>query len=224
MFDRSSIGRNIINEAEWYNKAYGLHHKGEEICRASIHDEVKARRRVGTVLQYFKLSVPLGGQALDVGCGLGYYTDALNYLGFKAIGIDISEVAIKCAREKFPGIRFEQAIYPEDMDDCYDLIWAVDVTSINALEPETISSFVRESLARLKDGGILILGWHTDFSGRMKRYLAHWDLCILREVRGNTGISFPAIVQTRFEFINRPMIYGCKILGKSAPIFMVLIK
>jgi SAM-dependent methyltransferase len=44
-----------------------------------------------------------GGRAIVVGCGLGADAEYLASLGFDTVGFDISQTAIRLARERFPG-------------------------------------------------------------------------------------------------------------------------
>lgn len=45
---------------------------------------------------------------IEVGCGLGYYTDLIHKItGIKILGIDISPTAVKKAKEKWPNLTFK---------------------------------------------------------------------------------------------------------------------
>ena len=46
------------------------------------------------------------GRVVEIGCGLGQYTNRIAEAGFDAVGIDVSAHAIAGARERFPGIQF----------------------------------------------------------------------------------------------------------------------
>ena len=46
-------------------------------------------------------------RVLDIGCGLGHYTERIAAAGFEAVGLDISETAVAAARRRFPQARFE---------------------------------------------------------------------------------------------------------------------
>lgn len=46
------------------------------------------------------LNVQPGGRLLDVGCGLGYTLDLATKRGLKAVGVDISQVALKQAQKE----------------------------------------------------------------------------------------------------------------------------
>jgi len=95
---------------------------------------------------------------LEVGCGYGYLTYSLNFEGHNAIGIDVSEVAIKFALENF-GANYLKADIDQFRDTNrksnkkFDLIVTIDV--IEHLSNPT--SFIKQCFALLKDSGRLIL-------------------------------------------------------------------
>jgi ubiquinone/menaquinone biosynthesis C-methylase UbiE len=62
--------------------------------------------------------------ALDVGCGTGYGTAHLAEVAKSAVGIDISEAAIKWAKKRYPGVKFIRmdAQCLEFPDRSFDLI------------------------------------------------------------------------------------------------------
>ncbi len=59
---------------------------------------------------------------IEVGCGLGYFTNLLQKGcgDSKIVGVDISETAVKKAKEKFPEIDFYQGEV-KDLDTIFDL-------------------------------------------------------------------------------------------------------
>ena len=212
----------MSDEHEHYNHQYSLHERGEKICQQSIHDLEKARHRLSQVFKFFEVSLPTKSRALDVGCGLGYYTESLYQYGFLVTGVDTSKVAIESSQQRFTGPCFRCASYPVEINDSFDLIWAVDLPMINTLDINGMKDFVASSLQRLNKNGILIIGWHTDFSGEMKGNWAHWDLNYLRNIREMCGLHGPAIVQVRSNILNFISIHICRVVGKSAPIFFAL--
>lgn len=212
----------MSTEKELYDRQYALHNKGEKICKQSIHDSHKARKRLSQALKYFCINLPPGSKILDVGCGLGYWSEALHEYGFHVTGIDISRVSIESSRRRFSGPHFKCASFPEDIIDSFDLIWAVDVSIINDHDPNVIGAFITSSLERLKPKGMLIIGWHTDFSGQTKANWAHWDLKTLRKLRDTWDLDGPAIVQAKINVFGIISAHICRVIGKPAPIFLAL--
>jgi SAM-dependent methyltransferase len=62
---------------------------GEDLAYWAVRERLRKRGR------------DAGARILEVGCGLGYLTYALNRHGYNATGLDISENAIKAATERF---------------------------------------------------------------------------------------------------------------------------
>lgn len=213
-----------MNEAPYYNRIYTQHETGERICPNSIHDLGKALSRVDQVFRYFKLRVPPDACALDIGCGLGYYSEALHRQGYRVTGIDISSVAVNSAGQRFDGPTFSVARYPEGIDGTYDLIWSVDITLLNTFDPETIGQFIEASRRKLKPGGTLVIGWHTDFCGHMipNENWAGWDMRLMERFRTEWGLAGPAIVQCRNPLFNFVALRLCRMTKKSAPVFFAL--
>ena len=48
-------------------------------------------------------------RAIDVGCGVGYYTDVLNSLGFQVLGVDARLENVEEARRRYPQLQFQIA-------------------------------------------------------------------------------------------------------------------
>ncbi len=71
-----------------------------------------------------------GRRALDVGCGSGHLTAVLGNLGYKAIGVDISSMAIEVAKAKHPECEFRvsplDGPIPLDDESC-DLVLCSEV-------------------------------------------------------------------------------------------------
>lgn len=95
---------------------------------------------------------------LEVGCGYGYLTYALNSKGHNVIGIDVSGVAIKFALENFGKSYFKADInqflkISEGLNKKFDLIIAIE--TIEHL-PNPIS-FIQKCFNLLREEGRLIL-------------------------------------------------------------------
>ncbi|HBA85573.1 MAG TPA: hypothetical protein DCZ95_15935 [Verrucomicrobia bacterium] len=205
-----------------YNDIYLNHQTGKRICQESIHNLEKACRRVRQVFRFFCIRPKAKASALDVGCGLGFYTSSLSQLGYAGVGIDQAVSAIDCACSAFPEVSFKCASYPDDVQDSFDLIWAVDVSILNTFDVSTMVDFLDHARSRLKPSGWVVIGWHTDFSGTMKRNWAHWDWNFIKKMRKVTGLMGPAVVQTRFRPINHGALQILSRLEVSTPVFFAL--
>jgi 2-polyprenyl-3-methyl-5-hydroxy-6-metoxy-1,4-benzoquinol methylase len=114
------------------------------------------------------LPQPLAGKrVLDLGCGNGYWSNRLRQLGAEPIGIDGSTEGITIARQKYPGIRFEQLLATDTvLSDLgvapFDAVLSVEVIE-HIYDPR---GFVRSCMLALKPGGTLVLT--TPYNGYLK--------------------------------------------------------
>lgn len=119
------------------------------------------------VYDYVKSKANL--RILEVGCGYGYLSYALNHSGFDATGLDISVEAITSAKENF-GNKFvcdDFERYALECNEKYDLIIATEVIE-HLAEP---IGFVKNCLKVLtEDGKILLTTPSKDFFS----YAAIW--------------------------------------------------
>ncbi len=91
---------------------------------------------------------------LDVGCGLGYVTYALNKAGYNAQGLDISEEAISQAKERYGNSFICEDFFNLDHNDkTYDAICMLELIE-HVAEP---SRYINHAMNLLKKGGVLIV-------------------------------------------------------------------
>jgi len=185
----------------------------------------KAGRRVRNVLRAFRLIDRIqGAKVLDVGCGLGYYTQALSVLGAAATGIDYSETGVEVARATFPECRFQCASWPDgvERDESFDIIWAVDFSVINTFDIQVIKQrFVEEALERLTPGGCIVVGWSTNLSGLCIGNWSHWSVSMLGELGRACGFSQPQVAEAQYAWSSCVMIQVGRAIRRSLPIFMI---
>ena len=148
---------------EHYDRVYCSHAAGTAQCVLSLHDIRKARSRVRLLCDYFGLNLAKK-RCLDVGSGLGYYTDALNReVGEPGlvIGLDASPAATKAAKDRFPDVNFHTGFFPDALAGAgfFDLIIAMDLSFINSFDANKINrDFVLPAMDLLRPGGCLVVG------------------------------------------------------------------
>jgi pimeloyl-ACP methyl ester carboxylesterase/SAM-dependent methyltransferase len=98
-----------------------------------------------------------GGRAVVVGSGLGFDAAYLAELGYATVGFDVSETAVKLARDRSPGVDFQVADLldlPADWTAAFDLV--VEIYTVQAL-PRRYRRAATEAIARLvAPGGVLL--------------------------------------------------------------------
>lgn len=101
-----------------------------------------------------------GRRAVVVGCGFGHDAEYVASLGFRTVGFDISETAMRSARERFPDSAVEYVAadlldLPGDWIGAFDLV--VEIFTAQAL-PEPPRRAAIEQIPRLlAPGGTLIV-------------------------------------------------------------------
>ncbi len=118
---------------------------------------------------------------LDLGCGSGWFSAALDRCGFAVTGIDNSEASLNLARRHYPHLGFHRADVTQPLDACFagrfDAVVAVDVIDHMPLPRKLIEA----ALSALKPGGLLIIT--SNFHGYSKnvalalagRFDSRWD-------------------------------------------------
>ena len=209
---------------DFYNEQYARHREKKIECPHALHDLDKANRRVAGVMRAFGLPRHPGFKALDVGAGLGFYTKALAIAGADVTGIDFSESAIDAARATFPECKFEYASWPDDVtaEPSYDLIWMVNFSLMNTFDVHFIKeALVEQAILRLTKGGALVVGWNSDFSGRVVGGYSHWSLDTLRDLGRQCGLSAPLVTEARTAGASWLLVRCARMVGRSIPVFMV---
>jgi SAM-dependent methyltransferase len=96
-----------------------------------------------------------GGELLDVGCNLGYATEAARRVGFKAVGLDIDATSVSCAAEEFPDCEFQNAALSSVAAENrkFDVVYCSEVIE-HFPDPR---DFCMNLGKALKQGGVLYL-------------------------------------------------------------------
>ncbi|HOV11471.1 MAG TPA: class I SAM-dependent methyltransferase [Bacteroidales bacterium] len=159
--DAIICNRNIYNEI--YEKSDGLdgYERYNQYAKSIISKKKPLNYLAAQEDVYFFVAHSLKRFAkkkvkiLEIGCGLGYLTYALNKEGFSATGIDVSHSAIKMAIEKF-GAYFYAAdaiSYAQITNLKYDVIIATEVIE----HIPDIKSFLIQLKNLLNPEGIILL-------------------------------------------------------------------
>lgn len=113
-------------------------------------------------------ALPPGARVLDLGCGRGDFTAVIDSLGFQALGVDVSDVAIGSARLRHPDQRFDvlgpQCTIPAE-DGTFAAVWSTEVIE----HVFDVHEHLAEINRVLADSGIYILT--TPYHGPLKNVL-----------------------------------------------------
>lgn len=102
---------------------------------------------------------------LDLGCGPGFYSNRLAFLGHELVGIDYSPASIAFARTQASGDALqcqfiEQDIREADFGQGYDLVMLL-FGELNIFRPTDAAQIVLKAYNALVDGGVLLMEPHT---------------------------------------------------------------
>ncbi|MDQ7061761.1 MAG: class I SAM-dependent methyltransferase [Sulfurimonas sp.] len=149
----------------WFNNLYEEHKNN--------HENIPwAKLKVNPLLEtYLKAASEHKGKALVIGCGLGDDAKALEVAGFEVIAIDVSQVALDLAQERFSDskIIFEkQDIFdmPKKYEEYFDFIFeAFTIQSLPRKFRQKMIQSISQSLC--KKGKILVVAHKKehDFNG-----------------------------------------------------------
>lgn len=113
------------------------------------------------------LSLPPGGRALDLGCGKGGNAAHLAALGIQAVGIDVSPVQLRAARERWgyvSGLELHQTeavSFLQDTAETFDAVYSV-YGAVWFTDPARLLPAIRE---RLRPGGRLVFSQRPPVEG-----------------------------------------------------------
>jgi SAM-dependent methyltransferase len=159
-----------MKSIEYLKDFYDEKYKLIDFEKLSIHNN----REIELYKKYWRLickNVNLSlnhDNHLDLGCGIGTKTFAINHFGKKSTGIDLSEIVISKAQKLFPNPRINFRSGDAFTDEQrYDLITAFGFSLFNEKNSDIYSKrvihFLNVNLAT--SNGIFVLGSFTDFSG-----------------------------------------------------------
>ena len=128
---------------------YENYHKSKQY-KDKIESKIKrAKKRIRSVTKDSTKSF------LDIGCNLGFATEAARSLGHKAMGIDVDSDAIRQAKRRFPGANFRYMPIEElaDMNEKFDVLYCSEVIE-HLTDPV---GFLRASKAVMNEGAVFFL-------------------------------------------------------------------
>ncbi len=159
----ADLTNNTVELKKLYETIYSKNIPGNEQYRGYLKKIKHTQKRLNflarqspaylAVKKYLQNKPKL--KILEIGCGYGYLTYALNSLGHQTIGIDVSKTAIKSAQESF-GENFKEtdtASFIPNVKEKFDLIIANELIE-HLKNPD---QFIKECRYILKKNGEIII-------------------------------------------------------------------
>ncbi len=146
------------NSAEYWNTEYT---QGSPHFRA-LSSEEPSISAITFVRYLEERQIPLRGNLLEVGCGMGRNSNWLSQKGFDAIGVDFSKVAIQQAQSRAEGLGLVARYQVLDIADRWpfadeSMDYVLDFVTSHLLTREQLESY-KEQLARvLKKDGLFVI-------------------------------------------------------------------
>ena len=153
----------MITKAQYYNVKYtqrNYFHYREWLYAPYI----------ASLVSYTKLKP--GSRVLDVGCGQGLFSSLFHRCGMSVLGIDLSEVGVRMAEEKYarPGLTFsvgdiQSANGLQDAEK-FDCIFVRSCSLYNSREFGVSDDITTKLVRYLKTDGLFIFAYYTTFGRR----------------------------------------------------------
>jgi ubiquinone/menaquinone biosynthesis C-methylase UbiE len=140
---------------------------------------------VKRALQDGPVAVPVGGTAVELGCGLGRNLRALAARYDRAIGLDISQEMLDRARDHLePGIelvRCDGTSLRPLPDEAADFVLSIIVLQ-HIPDVAVIAGYVRDIARVLRPGGYAVLQWNGSRGTSLGWAARRWALIIRRRL------------------------------------------
>lgn len=139
---------------------------------------------------------PRGAEVLDVGPGVGFYTQRWLRLGAAVTGVDIADSAVRRLRLRLPAARFEQLDISDPdppLPGGYDVIDAFDVL-FHIVDDDRYRQAIRNIHGLLREGGYFVF---TDACARQRHQpMKHY-------VRRSFAEVEDVLLETGFDIVSR---------------------
>lgn len=128
---------------------------------SSMDNDYFSKAAGDSLLELVRRRVPLGGKALDFGCGAGHFMEKLLARGIPTAGYDVSEGSLEVVADKFRAHPlFLGAVHSTGLptpipSDAYDAVFFIE--TIEHLLPEEAGPVLKELCRITKRGGHVIV-------------------------------------------------------------------
>lgn len=133
--------------------------KGVGHFRKSNEENLKMyeekKKIINGIIDKNKIAISGKSRVLEIGCGVGYWTEYLKTFGVKDYtGNDIAEISIKNLKENYPDYKFIRGDISETPleKNTYDIIFMIDVTQ-HITDDDKFNAAIANIWNSLKTGG-----------------------------------------------------------------------
>jgi SAM-dependent methyltransferase len=129
-----------------------------------LHFGLVDRVFINTIVRKFHLE---NAYLLDLGCGTGWYTFLFNSFGVQALGIDLSEVAIRAATRRYSPKSYmvSNGIFSPFQKESFDALFISGFPPYNEPDLRVLNDMHITLFSLLKPGGLFFFHKTTDLSG-----------------------------------------------------------
>lgn len=142
---------------EFWNKKYAEGGGFDELVTENPSNAVEK------LVDYLRTRrIPLSGNLIDIGCGMGRNSNWLTQLGFNVTGVDVSGLAVEEAKKRAERLGLSVAYQAADITDKIPVAdasmdFALDIVVSQVLSSDQQKRYKREVSRVLKPGGRFLL-------------------------------------------------------------------
>ena len=159
-----------------------------------IYEELNVAREavVRDLVPQLKATLPLT-TAVDIGCGVGYFSNVLHSLGLNVLGLDAREENVLEARRRYPYLRFEIMNIEDsrllqfgefDLVFCFGLLYHLEnpFQAIRNLSAMTAKFALLEGVCYPSSESMMVLVDEDDLNDQGVNHIAFYpsELCLLK--------------------------------------------
>ena len=216
-------------------KRYDEFYKKKDFKSFSISEEYFIKSLIS------RFNIKPGSKILDIGCGTGKYTHLFTQLGMDCLGVDISKVGVKRAKDRSPLSKFMvgDVTNMSFNDNSFDVLYCSGLSLFNETDLSVLAPFVTYLLKFLKDDGLFVFIKTSRLTDKFSKNKTRFDYSLesfvsfFRKTKNLSLIDatatypqiFPILGSLGFlNLITKVSSFNTKITGISLRVCLVLRK
>lgn len=160
-FGRENLPSNYFSKnelKEYYDRFYRR-------TDFEYYDEKKTRRFLRALLK--KAHVSPNTVILDVGCATGFYAEQFRIMGYKTVGLDISQIGISKGQSQYPSLPLlvgDAAVLPF-RPASFDVLFISGCSLTNTHDIQAIQKYFLYLMNYINEDGVVIFISGSNFTG-----------------------------------------------------------